>query len=69
MGDVEQMFAPAVCVGGADNLPAICQSLRYLRAELDTCGVEFTAWRTELLYLGHKPAGRVAWFWSTSPEL
>ncbi|CAL8311820.1 unnamed protein product [Lota lota] len=57
MGDVEQMFAPAVCVGGTDNRPAISQSLRYLRGELDTCVTEFTSWKGQQLALGAQPAG------------
>ena len=49
MGEVEQLFSPAVCVGGAESRPAIAQSLRYLRAELDACVGEWTAWRDRTL--------------------
>ncbi|KAJ3606919.1 hypothetical protein NHX12_026435, partial [Muraenolepis orangiensis] len=56
MGEVEQLFTPGVCVGRPDHLPSVAQSLRYLRGQLDSCLVEFTTWRTQLLSLG-PPAG------------
>ncbi|XP_071391101.1 midasin-like [Centroberyx affinis] len=58
MPSVEQLFSPALCVGGADSQPAIKQSLQYVRGEVEANVTEFTTWKTQLLSLGHQHTGR-----------
>ncbi|XP_047429048.1 midasin isoform X2 [Mugil cephalus] len=50
---VEQLFTPAMCVGSADSQPAITKSLQYVRGQVQADITEFTAWKTQLLSLGH----------------
>ncbi|XP_054474709.1 midasin [Anoplopoma fimbria] len=54
MPSTEQLFTPAVCVGGADSQPAITQSLQYVRGQVEASITEFTTWKTQLLSLGHQ---------------
>lgn len=55
--NVEQLFTPAVCVGGAKSLPAVTQSLRQIREDVETKVTEFTAWKTQELCLAQRPSG------------
>ncbi|XP_068197957.1 midasin isoform X4 [Antennarius striatus] len=48
MTSVEQLFVPAVNVGGADSQPGIVQSLKYVRGQVEAGVTEFTAWKTQL---------------------
>ncbi|KAM6905784.1 midasin isoform 2-T2 [Lycodopsis pacificus] len=54
MPGMEQLFTPAVCVGGADSQPGITQSLLYVRGQVEASIMEFTTWKTQLLSLGHQ---------------
>lgn len=56
MPGVEQLFT-AVCVGSADNQPAVTQSLQYVRGQVEGSITEFTTWKTELLSLGPQNSG------------
>lgn len=58
MSSVEQLFTPAVCVGGADSQPAIKQSLQYVRGQVEANITEFTTWKTQLLSLGQQNSGK-----------
>ncbi|XP_059212052.1 midasin [Centropristis striata] len=57
MPSMEQLFTPALCVGSADSLPAISQSLQYVRGQVEANITEFTTWKTQLLSLGHPHSG------------
>lgn len=57
MPSVEKLFTPAVCVGSTDTLPAITQSLQYVRGQVEANVTEFTTWKTQLLSLGHQKSG------------
>lgn len=52
MPGVEQLFILTACNGGADNQPAVAQSLRYVRGQVEGALTDFTAWKTQLLCLG-----------------
>ncbi|XP_077950103.1 midasin isoform X1 [Gasterosteus aculeatus] len=52
MPSIEQLFTPAVCVGGPDSQPAITQSLQYVRGQVEASIAEFTTWKTQLLSIG-----------------
>ncbi|KAK9531216.1 hypothetical protein VZT92_010656 [Zoarces viviparus] len=54
MPGMEQLFTPAVCIGGADSQPGITQSLQYVRGQVEASIMEFTTWKTQLLSLGHQ---------------
>uniref|UniRef100_A0A3B3CZB6 Midasin n=1 Tax=Oryzias melastigma TaxID=30732 RepID=A0A3B3CZB6_ORYME len=49
MSGVEKHFSPSTSVGGPDCQPAVTQSLRFVRAQVEAFGADFTAWRTQLL--------------------
>ncbi|KAM6915471.1 midasin [Xenentodon cancila] len=51
---MEQLFTSTVCVGSADSQPAITQSLRYVRDQVEACMTEFTTWKTQLLSPAHQ---------------
>ncbi|KAM4633655.1 midasin [Polymixia lowei] len=57
MPAVEQLFTPAVCVGGPDSQPAITQALQYVRGQVEDRLTEFTTWKTQLLSLGQEHTG------------
>lgn len=57
MPSVEQLFTPTTCVSSADSQPAITQSLRYVRGQVEASITEFTTWKTQMLSLGHQNAG------------
>lgn len=57
MPSVEQLFTPAARVGGAENQPAITQSLKYVRGQVEGSIAEFTTWKTQLLSLGQQSTG------------
>lgn len=57
MPSVEQLFAAPACVGGAENQPAITQSLKYVRGQVEGSIAEFTTWKTQLLSLGLPSTG------------
>lgn len=57
MSSVEQLFTAAVSVGGANSQPAITQSLRYVRGQVEAYVTDFTTWKTQLLCLGPQPSG------------
>uniref|UniRef100_A0A8C3A4E5 Midasin n=1 Tax=Cyclopterus lumpus TaxID=8103 RepID=A0A8C3A4E5_CYCLU len=57
MPSMEQLFTPALCIGGADNHPAITRSLQYVRGQVEASITEFTTWKTQLLSLGHQHSG------------
>ncbi|XP_071334594.1 midasin isoform X2 [Trachinotus anak] len=54
MPSVERLFIPATCVGSADSQPTVSQSLQYVRGQVEANVTEFTAWKTQLLSLGHQ---------------
>ncbi|XP_034018727.1 midasin-like [Thalassophryne amazonica] len=64
MLSVEQLFTPAVCVGGIEGEPGVIQSLKYVRGRVEAERAEFTAWRTLLLTLEHQhaPPDQTAFF-------
>lgn len=57
MPSVEQLFTPSACAGGAENQPAITQSLKYVRGQVEGSIAEFTTWKTQLLSLGQQSTG------------
>lgn len=57
MPSMEQLFTPAVCVGGPDSQPAITQSLQYVRGQVEASIAEFTTWKTQLLSIGTQHSG------------
>uniref|UniRef100_A0A8C3G6C5 Midasin n=1 Tax=Cyclopterus lumpus TaxID=8103 RepID=A0A8C3G6C5_CYCLU len=59
MPSMEQLFTPALCIGGADNHPAITRSLQYVRGQVEASITEFTTWKTQLLSLGHQHSGEL----------
>ncbi|XP_034383470.1 midasin isoform X2 [Cyclopterus lumpus] len=62
MPSMEQLFTPALCIGGADNHPAITRSLQYVRGQVEASITEFTTWKTQLLSLGHQHSDQQAAF-------
>ncbi|XP_066547692.1 midasin isoform X2 [Amia ocellicauda] len=54
LADAEKLFNPMVPEGEGDSQarPALSQSLRYIRQEVESSLTEFTTWKTQLLSLG-----------------
>uniref|UniRef100_A0A3P8WSX5 Midasin n=1 Tax=Cynoglossus semilaevis TaxID=244447 RepID=A0A3P8WSX5_CYNSE len=57
MPGVEQLFNPAVCSSNTNVQPAITQSLKYVRGQVEGSVTEFTTWKIQMLSLGHQPTG------------
>lgn len=57
MPGVEQLFNPAVCSSNTNIQPAITQSLKYVRGQVEGSVTEFTTWKIQMLSLGHQPTG------------
>uniref|UniRef100_A0A1A7W7P3 Midasin homolog n=1 Tax=Iconisemion striatum TaxID=60296 RepID=A0A1A7W7P3_9TELE len=64
MCSIEQLFTMAPSVGGTNYQPAVTQSLRYVRGQVEAAVTEFTAWKTQLLFLGQPPSDQESPFCS-----
>lgn len=57
MPHIEQLFTPTLWAGSGDSLPAITQSLQYMRGQVESSITEFTTWRRQLLSMGPHTSG------------
>ncbi|KAJ8008932.1 hypothetical protein DPEC_G00083550 [Dallia pectoralis] len=57
MPAVEHLFTASVPEGTADCQPGLVRGLRYVRGEVEASLMEFTAWKAQLLSLGHGHTG------------
>ncbi|XP_070405869.1 midasin isoform X3 [Nothobranchius furzeri] len=62
MSSIEQLFTTASSVGGTNYQPAVTQSLRYVRGQVEAGVTEFTAWKTQLLFLDQPPSDQQSSF-------